>query len=125
MAFTLIWVGLVVVGLLGASSQPANASPAAVGSTINFQGRLLSNAGAVVADGNYNMEFKLYKNGPGNVGGDTGGALLWTEDWVYASGTPDDRVVVKNGYFSVPLGSITALPSAATLDESVLWLSMN
>src|ERR1035441_6953041 len=108
MAFTLIWVGLVVVGLLGASSQTANASPAAVGSTINFQGRLLSNAGAVMADGTYNMEFKLYKNGDGVLAGDAqdgavpAGTSLWTEDWLEHNST---GVVVKNGYFSVQLGS--------------------
>ena len=71
------------------------------------------------------MEFKIYAGGPGNVTGDTGGTLLWTEDWVYGTGSPDNRVVVKNGYYSVQLGSVTALPSAVTLDQSTLWLSMN
>jgi hypothetical protein len=121
LALTLIGAGL--FGVLDGGT--AQASPGNTGNTINFQGRLLTNSGAVVADGTYNMEFKLYKNGPGNVAGDTGGTLLWTEDWVYGTGSPDNRVVVKNGYYSVNLGSITPLPSAATLDESVLWLSMN
>ncbi len=85
------------------------------------------------------MEFKIYQNGPGNVAGDTGGTLLWTEDWVYGVNSPDNRVIVKNGYFSVNLGSIcpmTATTCTAStgnsqtntivnFDQSTLWLSMN
>lgn len=88
---------------------------------MNFQGRLLSNTGAVVSDGNYNMEFKLYAGGPGNVAGDTGGTLVWTEDWLNYN---TQGVVVKNGYFSVQLGTLTALPASVNLDNSVMWLSM-
>src|SRR5438067_1836728 len=97
--------GLAVLFLSGAlQPMPAQAA-AGINSQINFQGRLLNAAGAVVADGNYNIEFKIYQDGPGNVAGDTGGTLKWTEDWVYGTGSPDNRVVVRNGYFSVNLGS--------------------
>jgi hypothetical protein len=117
LAFTA--VGLIVVGLGWPSSQPARA---AINDQINFQGRLLSAAGAVVADGNYNVEYKIYTGGTGAAAGDPGGALQWTEDWTNTGGHP---VVVKNGYFSIMLGSLTALPSAATLDNPTVWLSMN
>lgn len=37
---------------------------------INFQGRLTAVAGGVVIpDGNYNMEFKIYQDGDGVLGG--------------------------------------------------------
>ena len=103
------------------SSLPASAS-SAINTTMNFQGRLLTAAGAVVPDGNYNMEFKIYAGGPGNVAGDTGGTLLWTEDWLNFNS--NEGVVVKNGYYSIQLGSLTSLPSSVNLDQGVLWLSM-
>ncbi len=129
MRLTLIGVGLLLGSLAMLVPSTSKASSSSVNGTINFQGRLLTAAGAVVPDGSYNIEFKLYKNGNGQSAGDSGGSpagsLLWTEDWVYGTGSPDNRVVVKNGYFSVQLGSITALPSNLSLDESNLWLSMN
>jgi len=90
---------------------------------LNFQGRLLDNTGAVVADGSYNMEFKIYQDGTGCVSGGTspcGGTLKWTEDWVQTN-----RVSVKNGYFSVNLGSITAFGSNIDWNQDTLWLSTN
>ncbi len=120
--------GLILLALV----LPSASSQAAVNSQLNFQGRLLNNAGAVVADGTYNMEFQIWQGGNGCVTGCTsanaaannGGTLKWTEDWVYGSGSPDNRVTVKNGYFSVTLGSLTSL-SAVDFSQSSLWLSMN
>ena len=74
LATALSFVGLLGVGLVGPGVPVAQAA-AGINKTINFQGRLLNAQGAVVADGNYNMEFKIYQDGPGNVAGDTGGTL--------------------------------------------------
>jgi hypothetical protein len=111
-----IWVGLlVVVATVSSLALPSQKASAAVGinSQINYQGRLLNAAGATVPDGFYNLEFKIYQDGNGLVAGNTGGApagvLKWTEDYVYATNAPDSRVRVKNGYFSVALGSICPL----------------
>ena len=46
--------------------------------TINFQGRLLTNTGAVVADGYYNMQFKIYEGGAGTAINNPGVTLKWT-----------------------------------------------
>jgi hypothetical protein len=125
--------GLIVVGAVIPSTQPARATPPAAGinNQINFQGRLLNAAGAVIPDGNYNMQFKLYKNGDGAASGDTTctisdcqsttGTLLWTEEWLNQA---SHGITVKNGYFSVQLGSITTLVGV-DLNQPVLWLSMN
>jgi len=144
----LIGAGLVLVGLAGVSLTPAPAQAAAgINKTINYQGRLLNAAGAVVPDGTYNMEFQLWQGGTGCVSGCTsanaavnnGGTLMWTEDWVYGVNTPDNRIVVKNGYFSLPLGSICAFTSTSCtastgnsqtntvvdFNQDTLWLSMN
>lgn len=90
---------------------------------LNYQGRLLDNTGAVVADGTYNMEFKIYQDGTGCVSGGSspcGGTLKWTETRIQTN-----RVTVKNGYFSVNLGSITAFGAGVDWNQDTLWLSIN
>lgn len=81
-------------------------------SHLNFQARLLSGSGAIVPDGNYHVEFKLYD-------AVTGGSLLWTE-----TRSTGNLVTVKNGYISVYLGSVTAFPNTINWDNQ-LWLTMN
>src|SRR5438128_1007600 len=65
--------------------------------TINFQGRLLDATGAVVPDGYYNVQFKIYQGGDGLTSGDTTpsgspGTLKWTESY-FNNGTTDNRVL--------------------------------
>ncbi len=104
LALPKIWVGLLlVVVALGTMTLPSQTQAAAgINQQINYQGRLLNASGAVVPDGRYNVEFKIYQDGAGTVAGNTGGTLKWTEDYVYASNAPDSRLTLKNGYFSVP-----------------------
>lgn len=85
---------------------------AATNQTINFQARLLSATGSVVADGTYNVEFKLYAT-------DSGGTALWTETRINT-----DRVRVVNGYLTVNLGSVTTFPTTINWDQE-LWMTMN
>lgn len=95
---------------------------AATSSTINFQARLMTNAGAIVPDGNYNIEFKLYNastssgSSQGSCTGD--GNCLWTE-----TRTGGNQVRVANGYLTVNLGSVTAFGNI-NWDQS-MWLTMN
>ena len=51
----------------------ARAAPS-TNKTINFQGRLQTSAGAVVADGHYNIQFKIYQDGTGTAVGNPGGS---------------------------------------------------
>ena len=96
---------------------------AGINQTISFQGRLLNSAGGIVPDGYYNMQFKLYQDGTGTTAGNTGGTLKWTESHV--NGNANGGVQVKNGYFSVNLGSKTAFDSSVDWNQTTLWLSMN
>jgi hypothetical protein len=93
---------------------------------INFQGRLLNSQGAVVPDGYYNIQFKIYQDGDGQSTGDTTGtptgSLKWTESHINAS---SQGVTVKNGYLSVQLGSVTPFGSSIDWNQDTLWLSMN
>lgn len=92
---------------------------AGVNEQINYQGRLLTGAGAVVPDGSYNIEFKIYQDGDGVLGGGDE-TLKWTE-----SRTGGNKVVVKNGYFSVYLGAVNPFSSSVDWNQDSLWLSIN
>ena len=94
-----------------------------VNQTLSFQGRLLSATGGVVPDGYYNMQFKIYQDGTGTVAGNSGGTLEWTENYVNNGGT--SGVQVKNGYFSVELGTVSPFGSSVDWNQDTLWLSMN
>ncbi len=98
--------------------RPVRAA-AGINQQLNFQGRLLDSTGAVVADGSYNMEFKIYQDGDGVLGGGDE-TLKWTE-----TRKQTNRVTVKNGYFSANLGSVTAFASSVDWNQDTLWLSIN
>lgn len=89
---------------------------------INFQGRLFNAQGAVVPDGYYNVEFKIYQDGTGQAVGNPDGTLRWTESHLNNN---SQGIQVKNGYMSVELGSVNAFGSQVDWNQSVLWLSMN
>ncbi|MGH7234644.1 MAG: hypothetical protein ACREF7_04345, partial [Candidatus Saccharimonadales bacterium] len=107
--------------LMSWSPAPAYA---ATSNTINFQARLESASGAIVPDGTYNVEFKIYNalsSSGSSQGSCTGDAhCLWYEDYL-VGGTP---VTVSNGYMTVNLGSQTAFPSTIQWGTS-LYLGMN
>jgi hypothetical protein len=106
---------LVLSGLVSGLLKPEVAH-AATADTVNFQAKLESNDGAIVGDGYYNVQFKLY-----NVS--TGGAALWTEDDVYVDATHDYRPRLVNGYLSVNLGAVNAFPTI-NWDQD-LYVTMN
>ena len=88
--------------------HPAHAAP----TTLNFQGRLLDATGVPVADGLYNMQFKLYD-------ASSAGTLLWSE--TRENSSPDYRVQVTNGLFTTKLGSRTALTASVFSGNSVYF----
>lgn len=114
----LIFVVAALLFVVSRANREVSAA-AGINETVNFQGRLLTSAGAVVPDGSYNMEFKIYSGGDGDLGG-SDETLEWTE--TRESG---NKVVVKNGYFSVYLGSVTSFGSSVDWNEDTLWLSIN
>lgn len=106
--------------------SPTTHAVSGINSRINFQGRLLNNAGATVPDGYYNIQFKIYQDGDGLTAGNTtgspAGTLKWTEDHMNAN---SQGVTIRNGFLSVDLGSITAFGSNIDWNQDTLWLSMN
>ncbi len=89
-------------------SPPASAAP----TTMNFQGRLLDTTGTPVADGLYNMQFKLYD-------ASSGGTLLWSE--IRENNSSDYRIQVTNGLFTAKLGERTALSASLFSGNSVYF----
>src|SRR6266576_7341134 len=100
-ALAVVLLGLFVV--LTAFLSTAQQAQAATNSNLNFQARLLGNAGGVVLDGNYNIDFKIY-NADSTTGsvGTCSGTCLWEET---RKNSNSQGVQVINGYFSVNLGS--------------------
>lgn len=123
--FTLVFAASVITTIGLSLIRPVSVE-AAVNQQINFQGRLLNAQGAAVPDGYYNIEFKIYQDGDGqSVGNTTGspaGSLEWSESHLNANG---QGVLVKNGFMSVQLGSVTAFGSSVNWNQPTLWLSMN
>ena len=104
-------------------SQTASA---VTNNTINFQARLLTNTGALVPDGNYHIEFKLYDSlaAGASAQGICSGNSSTDDCWWRETRTTGNLVSVKNGYISVALGSVTPFGANIPWDQE-LWLTMN
>ncbi len=92
---------LILINVFG-NSPPIATAAAGTNETINYQARLLTGTGAVVPDGTYNIQFKIYCGGDGTIGtlaadctNATQENLLWTE-----TRESTNKVTVKNGFFS-------------------------
>lgn len=116
---------LVVASLLTAFAAfrlNTQTATAATNNTLNFQARLMQASGAIVPDGTYNVEFKIYNavsssgSSQGSCTGDA--ACKWVE-----TRTGGNKISVTNGYLTANLGSISTLP-AIDWDQE-LWLTMN
>jgi len=103
-----------------------NRAEAVTSSTLNFQGRLLSGTGALVPDGVYTIEFKIYdsvnagSSAPGVCSLDSSSDDCWLLE--------TRSVSVQNGYFSVYLADTadggTAFTAGLPWDQE-LWMTMN
>jgi hypothetical protein len=110
--------GIVAITAAIFIAHPA-AATTGVNEQLNYQARLLQSTGAIVPDGDYNLEFQIYQDGDGVLGGGDE-TLLWTE-----TRTGTDKVTVVNGYFSVQLGSVTPFSTSVDWNQDTLWLSLN
>ncbi|MDE1941102.1 MAG: four helix bundle protein, partial [Patescibacteria group bacterium] len=102
---------LSVIGFAASAARAASYNP-----EINYQGKLTNASNVAVADGSYNMEFKIYNTLTGATT-----SALWTEDDLVSNG---QGVKVTNGLFSVMLGSTT--PFGNNIDwNQPLYLGVN
>jgi hypothetical protein len=65
---------------------------------INFQGRLTDNNGNALADGFYNVKFRIWTAA-------SGGSNSWEGDRVF--GAADNRIQIVNGLFNIQFGDTT------------------
>jgi hypothetical protein len=80
---------------------------------INYQGKLTNSVGSAVANGAYDMEFKLYT-------ASTGGSAIWTE-----SRNGANQVTVTSGLFSIMLGSVSSLEAVDFNQPLYLSIKIN
>jgi hypothetical protein len=107
-------IAILAVGAISSQMFYGRAQ-AAIPKFINFQGKLSKTSdGTNVADGNYNIEFKIYDQ-------PTGGNLLWDEQWFSTT----TQVSVLNGVFTVKLGSNYSSLANVDFTGGSLYLTMN
>ncbi|HEV2403395.1 MAG TPA: hypothetical protein VGS08_04290 [Candidatus Saccharimonadales bacterium] len=70
---------------------------------LSFEGKVVTSSGQNIADGTYNMEFRVYTGCTNNTG--TGCSVTWTEDWLN-TGTNTGGVTFSSGTFQINLGSL-------------------
>jgi hypothetical protein len=107
-ASTLILALALAVPTLTAAFAQAPGKP--VPTSVNYQGRLSRTDGTVVADGTYSLTFKLYDR-------ISGGTARWEEKL--------DQVVVRNGVFSVLLGTTSPLRESVFANPEFLEVQIN
>jgi hypothetical protein len=122
-AFRTIVLGVfaVFVFTLGLLLSQVPLASATTSNVINFQARLETSTGAIAADGNYNVEFKIYTtlSTGGTAQGVCTGNCVWME-----TRTGGNVVNVANGYLTVSLGSVT--PFGGTINwNQQLWVWRN
>jgi hypothetical protein len=112
----------------------SNNAFAAINQDLSFEGKIVTNAGLNITDGNYNAEFTIYTGCTNNTG--TGCTAVWKEDYLTGTGTYPSTVPVAftSGTFQVNLGSLCPFTTgscegnsntAINWDTSPLYLSIN
>lgn len=97
----IIMAGLFAV-LLTISAPYSAKALTTVPTKMNFQGRITDASGNILANGTYNMKFRIYNAA-------SAGTLQWNEDRLVSA---TQGVTVTNGQFSVQLGSVSSLPAS-------------
>src|ERR1039458_8364453 len=80
------------------------AASTGINQNLNFEGKIVNSSGLNIADGTYNMEFKVYDATTGcTPSTGTGCHLSWTEDWLV--GSSEGGITFSSGTYDVNLGA--------------------
>ncbi len=79
---------------------------------MNFQGKLADSSGVPLANGTYNMKFRIYD-------ASTAGTLQWSEQRAVSAGT--GVTVTNGGLFSVQLGDVASLPVSIFTNQNLYF----
>jgi len=80
---------------------------------INYQGRITGINGTSVANGKYNVRFKIYTAA-------IGGSPVWSETW----DTTTQQVTMTGGLFSVPLGTHVTMTGSVNFNTDNIYLQI-
>jgi hypothetical protein len=94
-------------------TMPIAHAATGINATIHYQGKVSSINGTAVANGAYNMRFKIYD-------ALSAGTLLWTETW----NTSTQRVTMTGGLFSVALGTHVTMTGSVNFNTDNLYLQV-
>lgn len=100
--FAALLIACLFAGLFALTSEQKTEAATTLPTKMNFQGRITNSAGNILANGTYNMRFKIWDSL-------SGGSSVWSEDRLVSA---TQGVTVTNGQFSVQLGEITSLPAS-------------
>lgn len=78
---------------------------------MNFQGRIASSGGSILANGTYNMKFRIYDAA-------SGGTLVWSEQ---RANSTSSGVGVTNGLFATQLGDVTSLSPSMFTNQNLYF----
>ena len=79
---------------------------------MNFQGKLADASGVPLANGTYNMKFRIYD-------ATTSGTLQWSEQRAVSAGT--GVTITTGGLFSVQLGDVSSLPVGIFTNQNLYF----
>jgi hypothetical protein len=122
---TRVFTLLAILGVMLSSVFSYTRVHAAANETVNFQARILTASGAVVPDGDYNVEFKIYDSPSAGASAQGSCSLNSSSDdcWWVETRTGGNAVRVVNGYVTANLGSVTAFGPNIPWDQD-LYITM-
>ncbi len=101
-------IAVITVIVLGISFSQSVYAATGINRTINFQGKLVDNAGLNVADSTYSVVFALYDRS-------SSGTTMWSET---------QSVTTVDGIFRVALGSSTPIPANFNFNWDGIYLGI-
>lgn len=109
--FAILLFFSLLAGLLALIHELPAHAVTSVPTKMNFQGRVTNSSGNILANGTYNMKFRIWSAA-------SAGTQLWSEDRLVSAA---QGVVVTNGQFSVQLGDVTSLPASVFTSSSLYF----
>lgn len=109
--FAALVLACMFAGLFALTFDTPSQAATTLPTKMNFQGRIANSTGAILANGTYNMRFRIWTAA-------SGGTQQWSEDRLVSA---SQGVTVTNGQFSVQLGSITPLNASVFASNSLYF----
>lgn len=109
--FVALLFACLFAGLFALTNDYSAKAATTLPTKMNFQGRITNSAGSILANGTYNMRFRIFNAA-------TAGTQQWSENRLVSAG---QGVTVTNGQFSVQLGDVTSLPASVFTSNSLYF----